>query len=284
VTYNQLLTRCTTIIVRWIRVLAYFAVMLSVCLYCEVIGRIWSLWLAREGSRTRVRRANRITRHWNVVLTDLALILLGARLDVRGECPPGRFVVVSNHQSMADVAILPWALRRLNLKFVAKEQLGRYIPTVSMALTHWGSALISRDATRQDFARMKTMARQLGYWDGSVVIFPEGTRSRSGQLLPYRAAGARIVAQECGLPILPVVIDGTYVASDLAGFFAHMVGARGRLTIGKPIPPRVWNGRMDEVIEEIRNWTVETLANGRADGSAPSPEVRISTSERTTTV
>ena len=249
----------------------YFAAMLVVCLYCEVIGRVWSLWLAPTGSKTRVRRANRVTRHWNVVLTDLTLKVLRARLDVRGELPPGRFIIVSNHQSMADVAILPWALRSLNLKFVAKEELGRHIPTVSMALTHWGSALISREATRQDFARMKAMARQLDYWDGSVVVFPEGTRSRSGRLLPYKAAAVRIVAQESGLPILPIVIDGTYVASDLAGFVTRMVGAQGTLTIGTPIPPDAWKGRIEDVVEEIHNWAAETLDTGRSDGSVPPP-------------
>jgi 1-acyl-sn-glycerol-3-phosphate acyltransferase len=275
VTNKSVLTRGISSIVRWICALAYFAAMLIVCLYCEVIGRVWSLWLAPTGSKTRVRRANRITRHWNVVLTNLTLNVLRARLDVRGQCPPGRFVVVSNHQSMADVAILPWALRTLNLKFVAKEELGRYIPTVSMALTHWGSALISRKATRQDFARMKAMARRLGYWDGSVVVFPEGTRSRSGQLLPYKAAGVRIVAQESGLPILPIVIDGTYVASDLAGFVTHMFGVRGTLTIGEPIPPDVWTGRIEEVVEEIRDWAAKTLDNGRSNGSAPSSVERM---------
>src|SRR5471030_3173956 len=133
-----MLTRITSAVVRWIRLITYFGAMLVVCLYCEVIGRVWSLWLAPRGSKTRVRRANRVTRHWNVVLTELTLKVLGARLDVRGELPPGRFVVVSNHQSTADVAILPWALRSMNLKFVAKEELGRHIPTVSMALRHWG--------------------------------------------------------------------------------------------------------------------------------------------------
>jgi 1-acyl-sn-glycerol-3-phosphate acyltransferase len=256
---------------RWPRLLAYFVAMLVVCLYCEVIGRIWTLWLARPGSEARVRRANCITRHWNVVLTELTFKLLRARLEVRGQVGPGRFLVVSNHQSTADVAILPWALRSLNLKFVAKEQLGRYIPTVSMALTHWGSALISREATRQDFVRMKAMARRLGHWDGSVVVFPEGTRSRNGRLLPYKAAAVRIVAQDSGLPILPVAIDGTHVASDLVGFARQMDGARGTLTIGTPIPPEVWNGRIEKVVDDIRIWTAATIAAGRLDGSVPPP-------------
>jgi 1-acyl-sn-glycerol-3-phosphate acyltransferase len=253
------------------RVLVYFAGMLAVCLYCEVIGRVWSLWLAPAGSKTRVRRANRITRHWNVALTTLTFKVLGAHLEVRGEVPEGRFIVVSNHQSTADVAILPWALRRLNLKFVAKEELGRFIPTVSMALTHWGSALISRQGTRQDIARLKAMAHGLDHWEGSAVIFPEGTRSRDGCLLPYKAAAVRIVAEAAPLPILPVVIDGTHVASDLPGFAWRMPGARGVLTIGAPITPHEWNGRIEEVVEEIRTWADETINAGRRDGSVPPP-------------
>jgi 1-acyl-sn-glycerol-3-phosphate acyltransferase len=264
-------TRMMSLFSRGSRLLAYFIAMLAVCLYCEVIGRVWTLWLAPPGSEARVRRANRVTRHWNVVLTELTFKILGARLEVRGHVPPGRFLVVSNHQSTADVAILPWALRSLNLKFVAKEELGHYIPTVSMALRHWGSALISRGGTRQDFSRMKAMARQLDHWDGSVVVFPEGTRSRNGRLLPYKAAAVRIIAHESRLPILPVAIDGTHVASDLPGFARRMAGARGTLTIGTPVAPDVWHGRVEDVVEEIRNWTAETIAAGRRDGSVPPP-------------
>ena len=47
--------------------------------YCEVIGRVWSLWLAPKGSKARVRRANRVTRHWNVVLTGCAVLQYSGR-------------------------------------------------------------------------------------------------------------------------------------------------------------------------------------------------------------
>ena len=66
-------------------------------------------------------------------------------------------------------------------------------------------------------ARIKGMARGLAYWTASVVIFPEGTRSRDGSLQPYKSGAVRIVANETGLPLLPVAIDGTYVAPDLRG-------------------------------------------------------------------
>jgi len=258
-------------VLRWGRLAVYFLGLLIVCLYCEIVGRVWCLWLAPKGSSKRAHRANLVTRHWHVVLTELTLRVLRCRLEVRGEVPPNRYVVVSNHQSTADIAILPWALRSLNVKFVAKKELGWGIPTVSMALNYWGSGLISRDATRQDISDMKAMARALAYWDGSVVIFPEGTRSRDGRLLPYKAGGVRIVAKETGLSLLPVAIDGTHVAPDLSGFARHMPGARGTVTIGTPIPAEAWAGRLETVVEEIRIWARETIEKGRRDGSVPPP-------------
>jgi 1-acyl-sn-glycerol-3-phosphate acyltransferase len=253
------------------RIIAYFVGLLIVCLYCEVIGRVWCLWLTPKDSGTRVQRANLVTRHWHVVLTELTLRVLGARLEARGKVPAGRYVVIANHQSLADIAILPWALRSLNVKFVAKEELGRGIPTISMALNHWGSALISREATRKDLAQIRSMARRLAHWEGSVVVFPEGTRSRSGRLLPYRSAVVRIVAKETGLPLLPVAIDGTHVAPDLLSFARHMLGARGTITVGEPVPVAALSGRLDAVLEEIRAWTSKTLDEGRHDGSVPRP-------------
>ena len=256
---------------RWGRLPVYFVAMLGVCLYCEVIGRVWCLWLTTEGSKERVRRANLITRHWHVVLTELTLTLLDSRLDVRGDVPPGRYIVVSNHQSIADIAVIPWALRTLNVKFVAKEELGRGIPTVSMALQHWGSVLISRHGTRRDITCMKSMARGLAHWDASVVIFPEGTRSRDGRLQPYKSGAVRVVANETALPLLPIAIDGTHVAPDLAGFASRMPKARGVITIGSPVLPESWTGRLDEAIEEIRSWACATIERGRRDGSVPPP-------------
>jgi 1-acyl-sn-glycerol-3-phosphate acyltransferase len=213
-----------------------------------------------------------VTRHWHVVLTELTLRLLNCRCDVRGTVPPGRYIIVCNHQSTADIAILPWALRSLNVKFVAKKELGRGIPTVSMALRHWGSALISRDATRDDLGRIKAMARGLAYWSASVVIFPEGTRSPDGTLLPYRSAAVRIVAKESQLPLLPVAIDGTFVARDLLGFWRHMPGARGTITIGAPVPADAWAGRLDSVVEDVRQWTLDTIARGRCNPDPPASD------------
>ncbi len=253
--------------IRALQLATYSFVMLAVCLYCECIGRVWCMWLAPKGSLERVRRANRLVRHCNVELTRLTLAIFNAELEIAGTVPDGRFIIVSNHQSIADIAILSSTLRNTNLKFVAKKSLGRGIPGVSLVLREWGSALVSRNGSRQDVARLRAMARQLEHWEGSVVVFPEGTRSRDGRLLPYKAAAVRIIAETANLPILPIAIDGTHAVSDLRGFVRNMAGARGRVTIGRPIPPEVWRHRVDEVVDEVREWTSETIAAGRVSAT-----------------
>lgn len=256
-------------IARVVRLAAYFTAMAGVSLYCELAARVWCTWLAPAGSPERVRRANRTMRHWSSRLTQLTLWAFRARLDVRGDVPPGRYVIVSNHQSIADIAILASSLSTLNVKFVAKEELGRGIPAVSFALREWGSALISRSGSRKDVARLRDMAAGLEHWDASVAIFPEGTRSRNGKVQPFKPAAVRIVAEVANLPLLPVAIDGTYAASDLMGFAKNLNGARGILTIGEPIAPEMWRDNVDQVVQDIRAWVEETLASGRASAKVP---------------
>ena len=103
------------------------------------------------------------------------------------------------------------------------------------------------------------------------MIFPEGTRSRDGRILPYKAGAVRIVAGDADLPLLPVAIDGTHVAPDLPGFARGMPGAGGTVTIGTPIPRHEWEGRLEDVVEEIRTWARERIETGRRDGSVVPP-------------
>ena len=129
---------------RWLRVAIYFAAMLAVSMWTEIIGHVWGMWPTRRGSRERVLRCNFAMKQWGMVLTKLTFSVLKSRLDVVGRVPldmrPGRFIIVSNHQSTADIAILIWALSDLELRYVAKEELGHGLPAVSMALRHFGSA------------------------------------------------------------------------------------------------------------------------------------------------
>ncbi len=255
----------------WLRVIAWFGALAVVSAWAEIVGNVWCIWMTRRGSRARVERSNRLVTWWGSTLTDLVFRLLGAKLVVDGTVPPGRYIVVSNHQSTADIAILISVLRPLNCKFVAKRQLGRGLPAVSVALGRAGGALIARHPSRRDIARLRVMARGLEHWDGSAILFAEGKRSRDGSVLPYRTGAIRIVAEEAPLPLLPVAVDGTHVAADLPGFIKRMPGARGRICIGEPVPVARWSGRLDEEVARIREWAIAEIADGRRRGLAPTP-------------
>ena len=97
----------------------------------------------------------------------------------------------------------------------------------------------------------------------SVSIFPEGTRSKDGQIKSFKA-GAFILAKDAGVPILPVVIDGT----DRILRKGWLMNWRTRVTI-KVLPPipaeKVAESSIKEVMAEVHETMVNTLAEIRAE-------------------
>jgi len=120
--------------------------------------------------------------------------------------PDQRYVVIANHLSMFDIPLLLNALP-LEGRFLSKQEVFK-IPLVAQAMRTVGIIEINRErgrSSREAINRGVTLAAERGY---SLVIFPEGTRSTEGHLLPFKKGAFRI-AIDTGLPILPVVIDGT---------------------------------------------------------------------------
>lgn len=123
---------------------------------------------------------------------------------VRVEDPRNPYVVVSNHQSQADIPIisrLPW-----EMKWVAKAELFR-IPVVGWMMRLAGDISVNRQ-DRMSRARVLVTAKDYLKKRCSVIFFPEGTRSRDGRVLPF-TDGAFRLAVSAKVPILPLVIDGT---------------------------------------------------------------------------
>lgn len=121
--------------------------------------------------------------------------------------PSERYVVASNHLSMFDIPLL-FKVLPFPGRFLAKKELFR-LPLIGRAMTTIGIIEIDRDAgggsSRQAINRGVTIAAERGY---SLLVFPEGTRSKDASLLPFKKGAFRI-AIDTGLPLLPVVIEGT---------------------------------------------------------------------------
>jgi 1-acyl-sn-glycerol-3-phosphate acyltransferase len=128
------------------------------------------------------------------------------RIRIDGGWPRGRgaYVVVANHNSFLDIFVLSNIPHEM--KWVAKKSLFR-IPWVGWCFRMSGDIPLERgDAS----SAVSVLGRARRYLDRgmSVMLFPEGTRSRDGRMLPFKS-GAFKLAIDAGVPVLPIAVSGT---------------------------------------------------------------------------
>ncbi len=149
--------------------------------------------------------AYRISRFWSWSV----LKIIGVRLTVRGldRLDPKRpYIFMANHQSNIDMPVLVESLPDYQIRWVAKKQL-LFIPVFGWAL--WASKHIIVDRARPSQA-MTSLRKAKRMIEGgiSVAFFPEGTRSRGGDLRPFKRGGF-LLAVKTKTPIVPVTIKGS---------------------------------------------------------------------------
>lgn len=135
-------------------------------------------------------------------------------------------IIVSNHQSMWDIPPISWYLRKLHPKFISKVELGKGIPSISYNLRHGGSILIDRKNPRQAIVEMVKFSKYLQKFNRSGVIFPEGTRSKTGIQKPFRRTGLQTLFKK--IPdgyVVPVTINNSWKLQRW-GMFPMQLGVR----------------------------------------------------------
>lgn len=136
----------------------------------------------------------RVNPNWKVEISGITV-----------ENPRNPYVVVANHQSMGDIPVisnLPW-----EMKWVGKEELFK-LPIVGWQMRLAGDIPVNRKGVR----RWEQVATKAGFYlenKCSVMIFPEGTRTKDGSLGRF-ADGAFALAVKHQVPILPLVVEGTF--------------------------------------------------------------------------
>src|SRR5688500_8305715 len=140
----------------------------------------------------------------------MALFLTGIRYRVVGRenVPPGAVVYCSNHESNVDPAVLFLGLHPM-LHIFYKAELHK-VPLMGMAFDIGGFVAVERADRHKSFASVDTAAESLRQGN-SFLIFPEGTRSRTGELLPFKKGGF-IMALKAQVPIVPVAVSGGHAS------------------------------------------------------------------------
>ncbi len=178
---------------------------------------------------TQGKRVYRINQFWTWLIIKFSGITMTVdglnRLD-----PQRQYLFIVNHQSNFDIPVLVQALPQFQLRWIAKKQL-LWIPFFGWAM--WAAKHIFVDrADSLDALKSLKLAKQRIAAGISVVVFPEGTRSPDGKLLPFKRGGF-LLALKTKTPIVPVTINGT--GKLLAkGEWRVRPGAI-RVTIGAPI-------------------------------------------------
>lgn len=199
-----------------------------------LVAILWLPWLALVFVATAPFDPGRYTvGRWfrRAAMTSVALNPLWSfrTSGVRIRDPRRPYVAVSNHESLADIFLishLPW-----EMKWMSKESIFR-IPVMGWMMRMAGDIAVRR-TDRTSRADALEQCRDRLRKGVSIMIFPEGTRSRGAELLPFKD-GAFRVAVEFGAPILPLVVAGTRDAiAKGSGLFGR---ARAEVRVLEPIP------------------------------------------------
>ena len=192
----------------------------------------------------------------------LALGLAGIRYKVIGRerIPPNRAVVFcSNHQSNVDPPVLFQALHR-RLHILYKAELRR-IPVLGKVFEVGGFVAVQREQRDAAFASIEKAAESIRSGN-SFLIFPEGTRSKTDELLPFKKGGL-VMALRAQAPIVPVAIMGAREAMRKGSAIVRPVDVTVR--IGEPIDTAgMSTDDRDELIEVVRGKIQELIRLGPA--------------------
>ncbi len=157
-------------------------------------------------------------------------------------------IIVSNHQSMYDIPPIIWHMRKHHPKFVSKIELGKGIPSVSYNLRHGGSVLINRKDPKQSIAQLEKLGKYIEAYNRSAVIFPEGTRSRTGAPKPFRTTGLKVLMQHAPTAlVVPISINNSWKLLKY-GKFPMGLGNHLKFKVHQPMKN---DGNPDKIIAQV---------------------------------
>lgn len=159
--------------------------------------------------------------------------VLGTRLRVKGkknELPSEPAIFICNHRSALDPFFIIRAFRRRRFSILSKDSVRKY-PIIGDFMNAAGVVFIDRDSPIKALRGLRHAARYIKEDNMDFAVFPEGTRSRTGELLPFKS-GAFVLAKKTNVPIVILTMQG----ADKATKYLPFRGPRITVTVEEILP------------------------------------------------
>ena len=205
---------------------------------------------------------HKIARIWGKSI----LVVSRIKVSVKGLSnidPSSPYIYMPNHQSNFDIPVLLGHLT-VQFRWLAKMELFK-IPIFGRAMRKAGYISIDRYHRESAFESLKVAANKIKS-GVSVLIFPEGTRSRDGNIRPFKKGGF-VMAIDSGVPIVPVVITGTRAIMPKGKF--RVYPGHVSMVIHKPIGTSTYTRETKEALmESVRRVICEKFETSKMDEGA----------------
>lgn len=194
----------------------------------------------------------------------IARTFANLRMSVQGAIEPVSCVVIMNHQSVLDiplaVSLMPGPLPLIP----TRDRYRRGIPGISPLARMCEMPFVSqgRTSTRAELQSLLAAAELVARGERSLLIYPEGHRTKDGEIAPFMTSGLRLLLQRARQPVYAIVVDGMWRArtvADTSGF----LDMNARATVLGPFPPPS-KDEIDSFIESLRCRMIDALAELRA--------------------
>ena len=212
---------------------------------CVIMALFWSMF-DRQGNGLHV-----IARIWARMILRVSFM----KIEITGlenVTRTGTYIFAANHSSTLDIPLL-LAYLPIQFRWLAKEELFR-IPFFGRVMRLTGYIPVNRSNPRQSVKSLERAAARIRAGT-SVVIFPEGTRTRDGAILPFKRGGFTLAARS-GRPVVPLSISGAKRA--LEPKTLKLRPGRIKIVIGRPLPTQgLDRPGQEELMRRVRRIIIE---------------------------
>lgn len=222
---------------------------------------------------------DRILLPWSRMQARVPMVLLqamaGVKVSVEGAIGPENRLVIMNHQALIDIVLAVWLVPGNLTLIPARKRYQWGIPGISVYLRLARYPVISqtRQSLKSDLASLAEAADRTRRGEATLVIFPEGHRTKDGNILPFMTRGLRLVMSRAPLPVYCIVADGMWHARTLVDSMAHLADTHVRIRIIGPFQPPAAESDMQGFLEFVRGRMIAALEDMRSANSSASPSL-----------